>query len=305
MKSIFSYLFFLFSIVTFAQINEQDSLVNVKAFWNKDDVKTYNFTTKETKKFQDDLNQEEISYVVNIKVEGVYGDERTISWTYNDVKFYSDKFINNPLSLVDQITIRFVIDGDGRFLRFVNLDETVESFIKSSEKIQNEYIDFPDNLKKIGDLVKQYASEEHIVKLFEKDIKQYHLFFGYGEFKPEETKVEFTSYMDNLFSTSPTPAKTIFKLTEIGISGTNYIMNSFQEADKEWLANSWFNYLKILADKLETEQPDGTHLQDEITYNVKTSSRINDNGWLSFSKETKKVQFQDTDYTLERRIELK
>ena len=305
MKSIFSYLFFLFSIVTFAQINEQDSLVNVKAFWNKDDVKTYNFTTKETKKFQDDLNQEEISYVVNIKVEGVYGDERTISWTYNDVKFYSDKFINNPLSLVDQITIRFVIDGDGRFLRFVNLDETVESFIKSSEKIQNEYIDFPDNLKKIGDLVKQYASEEHIVKLFEKDIKQYHLFFGYGEFKPEETKVEFTSYMDNLFSTSPTPAKTIFKLTEIGISGTNYIMNSFQEADKEWLANSWFNYLKILADKLETEQPDPTHLQDEITYNVKTSSRINDNGWLSFSKETKKVQFQDTDYTLERRIELK
>ena len=305
MKSIFSYLFFLFSIVTFAQINEQDSLVNVKAFWNKDDVKTYNFTTKETKKFQDDLNQEEISYVVNIKVEGVYGDERTISWTYNDVKFYSDKFINNPLSLVDQITIRFVIDGDGRFLRFVNLDETVESFIKSSEKIQNEYIDFPDNLKKIGDLVKQYASEEHIVKLFEKDIKQYHLFFGYGEFKPEETKVEFTSYMDNLFSASPTPAKTIFKLTEIGVSGTNYIMNSFQEADKEWLANSWFNYLKILADKLETEQPDATHLQDEITYNVKTSSRINDNGWLSFSKETKKVQFQDTDYTLERRIELK
>ena len=63
--------------------------------------------------------------------------------------------------------------------------------------------------------------------------------------------------------------------------------------------------LKILADKLETEQPDPTHLQDEITYNVKTSSRINDNGWLSFSKETKKVQFQDTDYTLERRIELK
>lgn len=305
MKSIFSYLFFLFSIVTFAQINEQDSLVNVKAFWNKDDVKTYNFTTKETKKFQDDLNQEEISYVVNIKVEGVYGDERTISWTYNDVKFNSDKFINNPLSLVDEITIKFVIDGDGRFVKFTNLDEVVASFITSSEKAQNEYLDFPDNLKKISDLVKQYASEEHIVKLFEKDIKQYHLFFGYGEFKPEETKVEFTSYMDNLFSASPTPAKTIFKLTEIGISGTNYIMNSFQEADKEWLANSWFNYLKMLADKLETEQPDPIHLQDEITYNVKTSSRINENGWLSFSKETKKVQFQDTDYTLERRIELK
>lgn len=304
MKSIFLYIFFLLSLVSFAQINKEDSVVNLKVFWHKDDVKKYNFTTKETKKIQDDINQEEISYNVNIKVEDVYGDEKTIAWTYDNIKFNSDKFINNPLSLIDEITIKYVIDGDGRFIRFLNLNELVASFISSSETIQNEYLDQPDNLKKIGDLVKQYATEENIVKLFEKDIKQYHLFFGYGEFKPEETKVEFTSYMDNLFSTSPTPAQTTLKLTEIGISGTNYIMNSFQKADKEWLANSWFNYLKMLAEKLETEQPDSSHLQDDIIYNVKTNARINDDGWLSFSKEVKKVQFQDTDYTLERRIEL-
>ncbi len=304
MKYIFSYLFLLLSTLNFAQINEQDSIVNVKIFWNKDDVKEYTFTTKEIKKIQDDLNQEEISYKVAVKVEEIFGDEKTISWTYNQIKFNSDKFVNNPLSLIDQITIKYIVDGDGRFLRYLDVDQTIASFIESSEKFQNDYLDQSEILKQVSELVKQYATEENIVKLFEKDIKQFHLFYGYGEFKPEATKIEFTSYMDNLFSASPTPAKTTFKLNEIGISGTNYIMYSFQEADKEWLANSWFNYLKMLAEKLETEQPDASRLQDEITYNVKTSSRISDNGWLAFSKETKKVQFQDTDYTLERRIEL-
>ena len=304
MKFIFSYLSFLLSMVTFAQINIHDTVVNPKVFWHKDDTKKYTFTTKEFKKIQDDLTQEEISYNVNVSVEDTYGDEIIIAWTYYNVKFNSDKFINNPLSLIDQITIKYVIDSDGRFLRFINLDELITSFIKSSESIQNEYLDQPEYIKKINDLVKQYATQDNIVKLFEKDIKQYHLFFGHGEFKPEETNVVFNSYLDNLFSASPTPAKTVLKLNEIGVSGTNYIMNSYQEADKEWLANSWFNYLKMLADKLETEQPDSSHLQDDIIYYVKTNSRINDDGWISFSKETKKVQFQDTDYTLERRIEL-
>lgn len=304
MKYFLSYLFSLISLFCFAQINEQDSLVNVKTFWNKDDVKKYTFTTKEVKKIQDDVNKEEISYNVNVKVEDIYGDEKTISWTYDNIKFNSDKFVNNPLSLIDEISVKFIVDGDGRFLHFIDLDKTIASFINSSEMFQNDYLDNKETLKLISDLVKKYANEENIVKLFEKDIKQFHLFYGYGEFKPEETKIEFTSYMDNLFSTSPTPAKTVIKLSEIGISGTNYIMNSYQQADKEWLANSWFNYLKMLAEKLETEQPDSSHLQDEITYNVKISSRISDNGWLNFSKEVKKVQFQDTDYTLERRIEL-
>lgn len=110
--------------------------------------------------------------------------------------------------------------------------------------------------------------------------------------------------MDNLFSTSPTPATTELKLNEIGVSQTNYIMSSFQQADKDWLANSWYSYLKDLATKLGSEQPSEKRLKDDIKYYVKTTSRIKDNGWISYSIETKKVKFQDTDYTLERRFEL-
>lgn len=305
MKKYFTHLFFLlFATLGFAQINVQDSLVNVKTFWNVNDVKNYSFKTKETKSLPDHSIQEEIAYNVKITVESVFEDEMTISWVYDNVKFNSDKFVNNPLWLIHHLPVRFVIDSDGRFLRYVDLDKTVESFILSTEKIQNQVLDNPELLAKINELAKSYANEENIIKIFEKDIRQFHLFYGKGEFIPKMNAVEYNSYMDNLFSSSPTPAKTTISLNEIAFTGTNYIMNSYQEADKEWLANSWFTYLKNLAEKLETEQPDESHLQDHIIYNVTTNSRIKDNGWISYSLETKKVNFQDTNYTLERRIEL-
>ena len=305
MKHIFTF-FALFLTLTFnfGQINEKDTLVNVKTFWNVDDTKNYLITTKEIRKTQDQNAHEEISYRVKIKVENIFEDEKTISWIYSDVNFNSEKFVNNPLFLVHNIPVKFVVDADGRFLRYEDLNATLQAFINSTEKIQNKYINDEETFKRISELAKRYASKENIVKIFEKDIRQFHLFYGTGEFIPKVNAVEYNSYMDNLFTNAPTPAKTTIKLNEIAFTGTNYIMQSFQEADKEWLANSWYNYLKELAEKLGTEAPDESHLQDEITYNVNTNSRIKDNGWLSYSVEIKKVNFQDTDYTLERRIEL-
>lgn len=305
MKHLFTLILFTFTfLVGFGQINEKDSLVNVKAFWNVDDTKEYRITTKEIRKTQESTAQEEISYRVNIKVENIFEDERTISWFYSDVNFNSDKFVNNPLFLVHNIPVKFVVDADGRFLRYEDLNATLQAFILSTEKIQNKYIDDEETFKRISDLAKRFANKENIMKIFEKDIRQFHLFFGTGEFIPKMNALEFNSYMDNLFTNAPTPAKTTIKLNEIAFTGTNYIMQSYQEADKEWLANSWYNYLKELAEKLGSEAPDESHLNDEIIYNVTTNSRIKDNGWISYSIETKKVNFQDTDYTLERRIEL-
>lgn len=305
MKNIFTYLLIFFAIpFTFGQIIEGDSIVNPKIFWNVDDANNYVFKTKETKKTAETFQEEEISYNVKIDVLDIYGDEITILWTYENVKFDSNKFINNPLFLIDKVTVKYVIDAQGRFLRFENIEQTIEDYLKSADKVKNEYIHQPETLTKVQDLINAYSTQENITRIFEKDIRQFHLFFGKGGFNTKGNTIEYNSYMDNLFSASPTPAKTTIKLNEIAFTGTNYTMNALQMADKEWLANSWFNYLKQLSEELETEKPDENHLNDEIIYNVNTTSRIKDNGWLSYSTEIKTVNFQDTNYTLERRIEL-
>lgn len=306
MKKFYTFLFFTFTfIISFAQISEGDSIVNVKTFWNVDDVKNYHFTTKETKYTNEEsIQQEEISYDIQIKVEDIFEDETTISWTYSNIKFNSTKFVNNPIYLIDNLKFYFIVDTDGRFLRYSNLDHSIANYLKSAEKIQNQYLDDTPILEKINELVKNYSTPENFAKIFEKDINQYHLFYGKGEFIKNKNYVEYNSYMDNLFSMSPTPAVTNIRLTDIAFTGTNYIMKSIQTADKEWLANSWFNYLKKLSQELNVDEPDQNRLNDNIIYNVTTTSRIKDNGWLSYSLEIKKVHFQDTDYTLERRFEL-
>lgn len=306
MKNLFTTFLLLFAFTySFSQINEQDSIVNIKTYWNFGDTKTYRISSVETKKNGANPTQkEELSYNINIRVDNIFGDEITMQWIYQDIQFENDEFINNPLYLIYSLPVKFVIDKDGRFLRYENLDLTIQSFIHSSEKIQNDFIDDPETLQKIKDLTKKYATEENIVKVFEKDIKQYHLFYGNGLFKLNETIVEHKTYMDNLFTTSPTPASTKISLKDIALSGTNYIVNAKQVADKEWLSNSWYNYLKKLATELGSEEPNESHKNDDITYTVDTNSRIKDNGWISYSVETKKVIFQDTNFILTRKFEL-
>lgn len=305
MKLIFTHLFIFFaSILCFGQINEKDSLVNVKTFWNVNDVKSYTFYTKETHKSAETENQEEIAYKVKISVDDIYEDEMTITWLYDTVRFNANKFVNNPLYLVHHLPIRFVIDAEGRFLHYVDLDKTIDRFKSSAAKIETRFEDQPEIQSKINELVTTYATTENIIKIVEKDIRQFHLFYGKGEYKLNGGSTEFTSYMDNLFTPSPTPAKTFISLKDIAFTGTNYTMNAVQLADEEWLSNSWFNYLVELSEKLEQDKPDESRKTDKIIYTVNTSSRIKDNGWLSYSIETKKVNFQDTDYTLQRTIEI-
>lgn len=304
MKNIFTYL--LFFSITFASAQNivGDSVVIPKTFWNINDVNNYVFKTKETKESADSFQEEEISYNVKINILDIYGDETTVLWTYENVKFDSNKFINNPLFLIKRVTIKYVIDSHGRFLRFENINQTIQDYLESASIIKSEYINQPETQAKIQDLINTYSTSDNITRIFEKDIRQFHLFFGKGKFNINGNIIEYNSYLDNLFSTSPTPSKTTIKLNEIAFTGTNFTINALQIADKEWLANSWFNYLKQLSDELQTEKPDESRLNDDIIYNVNTTSRIKDNGWLTYSTEVKTVNFQDTNYTLERRIEL-
>lgn len=276
-----------------------------KTYWNLNDKKRYNVTNNEVKLVEDTIaSQEQYSYNVIVEVENVYQNETVVKWSFRNVQFNSKSFLNNPFVLVNNVSISFKIDQDGRFLGYTDLEQTLKELVFSSEDLENKYLDNPAALALIKKNFQHYSNKENVIKLFEKDIRQFHQFYGKSTFTLNSDPYIYESYMDNLFSTSPTPAKTAIKLNEISLSQTNYIMSSVQEADKEWLANSWYNYLKELAVKLKTEEPSEARLKDDIKYFVKTTSRIKDNGWLSYSIETKKVKFQDTDYTLERRFEL-
>ena len=290
---------------TIAHIDSEDSIVFPKTYWNIGDKKRYQVTTSEVKLEGDTIaNQEQYTYNVIVEVENIYQNETIIKWNFRNVQFNSKSFINNPFALANNVSISFKIDQDGRFLSYTNLEQTIKQLQLSSEDLENKYLDNPTAIATIKKNVQFYANAENIIKLFDKDIRQFHHFYGKSNFTLASDPFVYQSYMDNLFSTSPTPATTEIKLNEIGSSHTNYIMGSTQEADKEWLANSWYSYLKDLAKKLGSQEPSQDRLKDNIKYYVKTTSRIKDNGWISYSIETKKVKFQDTDYTLERRFEL-
>lgn len=307
MKLNFTFILFFLILAnqSFGQISDSTSMVYPKTFWNEGDQKQYLFSTKEFKLDENQVQQtEQYTYKVDIRVDNIFENEYVVHWKFKDIQFDKKQYLSNPFALLDSITIAYKMDEDGRFLNYIELDKTIDQFLNASEKVQNLYLNKEDSLQLIKQTINAYALPENIVKIFERDIKQFHQFYGKKVFTIGEEPFTYTSYMDNLFSNSPTPATSSIELKEINPSKTNYIMSSLQLADQEWLANAWYTYLSDLAEKLGTEKPSEVRLKDEITYQVATTSRIKDNGWILYSIETKKVKFQDTDYTLEKKFEL-
>ncbi|HJD86198.1 MAG TPA: hypothetical protein K8W08_01880, partial [Empedobacter falsenii] len=141
------YLFFLFfSIKIFAQNPVQDSISPIindsisdkteetvifpKTYWNVGDEKRYNVTASEVKLEDDTIaHQEQYTYNVIVQVENIYQNETIVKWNFRNVQFNSKSYLNNPFSLVNNVSISFKIDQDGRFLEFTNLDKTLKELI--------------------------------------------------------------------------------------------------------------------------------------------------------------------------------
>jgi hypothetical protein len=130
---------------------------NILEYWNE---KRYNVTTSEVKLEDDTIShQEQYTYNVIIQVENVYQNETIVKWNFRNVQFNSKSFLNNPFSLVNNVSISFKIDQDGRFLSYTDLDKTIKQLVLSSEDLENKYLDNPTAIALIKKNLQHYSKK--------------------------------------------------------------------------------------------------------------------------------------------------
>jgi len=282
-----------------------DSAIVVKQYLNVDDTNNYLITTNDIRiEGLDTVQNDYLKYAVTIKVLDLYQDEYTLHWHISNIENSNRQITRNPLSIMKEIDIYYTVDTDGKFVDFQKNNWTMVQFYTALEDAEDQNADKSSVLKVLNDLEKQYGNHDKINNLFEKEIKQFHYFYGLGTFKLDDEPKVYKTYLDNLFNTNPTPATTSYQLKEISNYLDNYVMVSSSIAEDEWLKESWFNYLEKTAKDMKVDAPDRSQIDSNIIYTVDTMNRIKNNGWISYSVQTKKVNFENTNFSQKRTIEV-
>lgn len=305
MKYIFTRFLFILTLVVQAQTNVNDSVIEVKTYFNIEDSFDYQITTNDLRiEGLDTVQNDFVKFKTQINVLDLYQDQYTIHWHIYDIENSNQNITRNPLSFLDELDIYYTIDTNGKFIDFQKSNYSIIQFQSALEKTEDRFTDKPNVLKILDEVAETYNSLDKVNGLFEKEIIQFHYFFGLGKFGLQEEPKVFKTYIDNLFNENPTPATTTYLLREISPYLNNYVMNSTSIADAEWLKASWFSYLENIAKQNNLPLPNRDEVDSNILYNVDTMNRIKDTGWISYSVQVKKVNFMNTFFSQKRTIEI-
>jgi hypothetical protein len=288
-----------------AQINVNDSTVQVIAYWSRGDKQTYSVINNKFKlKGTDTTSREHMSYEVDVVVKDSTARSYTIEWRFRNINIDSDNRFTKKLAAVCQdMSIVFKTDEMGSFVEVVNWKEVRDYIKKSTNMLKDEFKEIPKIAEITDQVVKMFSSREAIESLAIRDVRQFLTYHGgkYEFGKNASGKVK----VSNLFGGEPFDAELTVRLDEIDSENDNSIIRMWQSVDPDQLGQASFDYLVKIARATGSESPKREQMP-AVRNDTRTASRIHgSSGWIIYSIETKEVTAEDVLNFEERIIELK
>ncbi|MDO5664520.1 MAG: hypothetical protein Q4G63_04575 [Bacteroidia bacterium] len=295
----------LLSANLFSQINNEDSTVQVIAYWDLGEKQDYTVIKSKTKVVNGDtISIDSVRYDVELLVVDSTANSYTMQWIYKDV--FSDNknpFVVQTAKTVKGLKILYKTDEMGVFESVMNWEEI-------NEYIQKQYDSFRDILKNYPEMVEIvnktqaiFANKNVLESSGIKEIKQFHNFYG-GAFKLDEI-VEAQMETPTPFSEEPMNTDVSVVLNSIDSENDFYVMESRHSIDEEQLADVAFEAIKKIGEKIDMgsmpKKEDFIGLANE-TYIV---SSIHNWGWIIYSELTTTITSGNTQSIEQCSIEMK
>jgi hypothetical protein len=217
-----------------AQINAADSTVQVVAYWNKNDVHTYNMSYEKIKvKGTDSIVNQKITYRVDIKVVDSTAKSYTVEWKYRDYvlngadqKKLVESGASKILGLFQGQVVRFKTDENGSFTELLNWRE-IKKRQEESIKLLIKGNKLPKEIKNALD---KLSTKETIQDYALKDVMQFHTFYGIALDlgKPVEQQIDAGTAL-----TGPVKSETSLFLEEIDFENSEYVLKFLQSFEGE------------------------------------------------------------------------
>lgn len=279
-RIIFLFLGVLVFLPSYAQINMQDSTVQVVAYWEKGEKMSYVLTKSKYKiNSTDSVLTQQIRYEVDVTVVDSTAKSYISEWVIHKPEvIVGQKETKNILSEVTSLKYRIKTNELGVFQELLNWKEIKKEKQNLITRLSKNYKDNPIIADLLKSMSKQISTKEGVMKMSE-DI--FHFYFFYGLVYKLGEQVESTSKVPFLFSDRALDSKCKLGVMEISPEDEYSILYYTEFVDPAQVreaCNSMLNTL-VKADVDMFKSSDNEMYVSEDSYILTLSSGIHESGW--------------------------
>jgi hypothetical protein len=298
----FNFVFCLFCLTAFSQIQLADSTVQVVTYFDKGDKEFYNIDFNRIKiKDGDTISNNKISYNVEINVIDETENSYTMEWIYKEFQGVPTDLQSLLSSFMTKNKVIYKTDELGSFEEVLNWKDIVENNKKMYSNFSKLFKDNPEMQKVLEQVKSTLNTKESIENMYCKDIKQFHYFHGI-KLTMGET-IEEVIQVPNNFGGEPFTADVICYLQSIISEEDAYVVRAIQEVSGEQLAKATKEFIIKLNPKLANEpMPEG--IFDSLQNEIETGTAFHNSGWPLYSVQTITVDLEGNRVIEERIIEI-
>jgi len=283
-----------------AQIDMQDSTVQVISYWKMGEVQKYHISESEivvTEK--DTLSTIENSYDVKIEVTDSTSFGYILEWTKTNFQFSKSNSLDVQLeAILSDIPILLTTDIYGGDLQVLNWEDLSTYVDNKCKLLIDEYKNKQAALAKINQVIRRHSTKESFETFIVRDAHQYFTYHG-AKYKLGEPVTQSIKVSNN-YGGDALDATAALVLDELLPENNTSIIKSFQNINPQQLTAVTYDYLKSL-NIVDGSLPSYEDFPT-VTKQIWGGSEIHStSGWVIYSQESEQVTNGD-DVTLKERI---
>lgn len=304
MKYLFTTLLTLAVSYAFAQINLEDSTVQVIGFWDNHEKLVYDVSVEKIKiNGTDTTSRETIRYEVEITIKDSTENSYLIEWHYKNYQFDTkNEFLQRIAGLAEDLRVLIKTDELGAIQEIANWEEVRDHGKLLINKLKAEFKTLPNRDAIFSQAESLYSSKQAIENSSIQDAQQFYTFHG-ARYKLGEV-LEGKGKVPNLLGGAPFDVDVTVYLDEINEEDNNYIMRASQIIDSKQLTDATYEYLAKMSKDMGGTPIKRTDLKD-VSQEILTASRIHGSGWVIYSVQTKTSTSDNSTNVEERVIEIR
>jgi len=275
-------------ITIYGQINLQEGTVTAIAYWENDDHR--NYKVSETNLITADGDTTDlmiVDYDVKMKITDSLSTGYVVEWTRKNYTFSGYSEIEQKImSILSDFPIVFSTNEFGSDVKLLNFESIIEMVASEVIKLNSQYEDNHEVLRKISTLKKEYASDQSIVNKYLSDIQQYTVYHG-AKYLLGESVTNYVK-LPNAYGGDSIDATGAVLLDEILPENDTYVIKSFQSVDPSQLKAVTYDYLSSL-NMVDGELPAYEDFPTVLKQMWGGSEIQGRTGWVIFSQESEQV----------------
>lgn len=276
-----------------AQINLEDSTVQVVTYWGLNESYNYEIVQKSTTYSDGNISKIDSTKMrVNISVIDSTENSYTMKWQFTDYDIEGLSLTPDLEKLLKERRFIYRINELGSFEELLNWEEIRDNTKAITDKAFG-YMNMADSIKSMIEGLTGTTNTKHYIETKGiETVQLFHTFMEVALTKGEPIELD-VPVPNSINPAKPFIAKGVLWLDEIYPEDNDYVVRYQQQVDKEQLSSFLKDYMKMLTEKTGKEWVglDEIFANNDIEHSTEVAAVIDDWGWPTYMQSLTTVNF--------------